>query len=176
VTIEIRRATADDADALHEVAAATFPLACPPDATPENIQAFIDEHLTRERFAGYLAEHERVLLLGLVDGVPSGYTMLVFAEPTDPDVAEAITTRPTVELSKLYTLAGSHGSGLGAALVEASVTEARTRGAAAMWLGVNGLNGRANRFYEKQGFVRVGEKRFLVGDRWEDDLVRERVL
>jgi hypothetical protein len=31
---------------------------------------------------------------------------------------------------------------------------------------------RANRFYEKQGFVRVGTKKFLVGQRYEDDFVR----
>ena len=53
---------------------------------------------------------------------------------------------------------------------------ARARGAAGVWLGVNEENARANRFYQKQGFALVGRKRFLVGDRWEDDFVREHVL
>ena len=37
-------------------------------------------------------------------------------------------------------------------------------------------NDRANRFYEKNGFVRVGTKQFLVGGKWEDDYVRELAL
>jgi diamine N-acetyltransferase len=45
-----------------------------------------------------------------------------------------------------------------------------------MWLGVNQENARANRFYEKNGFAQVGIKHFLVGDRLEDDYVRERAL
>jgi RimJ/RimL family protein N-acetyltransferase len=35
---------------------------------------------------------------------------------------------------------------------------------------------RAQRFYAKSGFARVGTKRFLVGDRFEDDYVYERPL
>jgi ribosomal protein S18 acetylase RimI-like enzyme len=45
-----------------------------------------------------------------------------------------------------------------------------------VWLGVNQLNARANRFYEKNGFAIVGEKKFLVGGKAEDDFVRERVF
>ena len=63
-------------------------------------------------------------------------------------------------------------AGLAAALVGASVEAARDRGARSVWLGVNQQNARANRFYEKQGFAQVGTKRFLVGERYEDDFVR----
>jgi RimJ/RimL family protein N-acetyltransferase len=35
---------------------------------------------------------------------------------------------------------------------------------------------RAQRFYEKSGFRRIGTKRFFVGDHWEDDFVFELVL
>ncbi len=102
--------------------------------------------------------------------------MLVTGEPTDADVAAAITTRPTAELSKCYVAPGHHGAGIAAALLEATVAEAVARGALAVWLGVNQENARAQRFYEKGGFVRVGVKRFLVGDRFEDDYVLERIL
>jgi len=105
-----------------------------------------------------------------------GYTMLVMGEPYDPDVAAAVTTRPTCELSKVYVHPDAHGAGIAAALVATTLAEARARGAAAVWLGVNQENARANRFYEKSGFALVGQKRFLVGDRFEDDNVREQVL
>ena len=165
-----------DAASLASVAAATFPLACPPDTTPESIAEFIALHLAESNFDAYLAAPDRELLLAESDGVVSGYTMLVYAEPTDPDVVDALTVRPTAELSKCYVLASSHGSGLAGQLMAASVEAARNRGAAGVWLGVNQHNAKANRFYEKNGFARVGTKRFLVGNRWEDDFVRELVL
>jgi diamine N-acetyltransferase len=127
-------------------------------------------------FDGYLADPERALFVAERDGELLGYTMLVMGEPGDPDVAAAITARPTAELSKVYVHPEAHGAGLAAELVAVTVAEASARGAAAVWLGVNNENARANRFYEKSGFSKVGTKRFLVGDRYEDDFVRERVL
>ena len=172
MTVDIRRAEANDAALLHELAAATFPLACPPDTAPEAIQSFIRDNLSVERFSAYLADDSRELFVASVDGVGAGYTMLVHGEPSDPDVAAVVTVYPTAELSKVYVLAGHHGSGVAAQLVRATVEAARSRGAASVWLGVNNLNAKANRFYAKQGFEQVGTKKFLVGDRWEDDFVR----
>ena len=172
----IRTAGTGDAATLATLAAATFPLACPPDARPEAVADFIARHLTESNFDAYLADPARQVLIAERDGVPSGYTMLVHGEPTDTDVIAAISVRPTAELSKCYLLQDTHGSGLAGELMTATVDAARIRGAAALWLGVNNQNAKANRFYEKHGFTIVGTKKFLVGKRWEDDFVRERVL
>jgi diamine N-acetyltransferase len=102
--------------------------------------------------------------------------MLVIADPTDSDVAASITLRPTSELSKLYVRPGHHGAGVSVALVDAAADAAHAAGRAGMWLGVNQENARANRFYEKSGFVRVGTKKFLLGETYENDFVRERPL
>jgi ribosomal protein S18 acetylase RimI-like enzyme len=162
----------DDAALLAAVAAETFPLACPPDALPEAIADFIARHLSLASFQGYLADAARALFLAEVAGEVAGYAMLVVGEPTDPDVSAAVSLRPTAELSKLYVRENHHGAGVAPALVAAAVAEATERGARSVWLGVNQQNVRANRFYEKQGFVRVGTKKFLVGQRYEDDFVR----
>lgn len=175
-SLVIRQATARDAAALHEVAAETFPLACPPHTTQEAIADFIATSLSQAAFEGYLADPRRLLFIAEQDDEVAGYTMLVFGEPTDPDVATAVTTRPTVELSKVYVRAAHHGTGLAAQLVETSVEASVSRGAHSIWLGVNQENVRANRFYSKRGFAQVGTKKFLVGDRYEDDFVRERLL
>ncbi|KQO96847.1 GNAT family N-acetyltransferase [Leifsonia sp. Leaf264] len=184
MTLTIRTATASDARSLADLAAATFALACPPHTTAEAIADFIATQLSSARFDDYLADPARVLLVAeqhaATDAASGrlavGYTMLVFAEPTDADVAAAIGIRPTVELSKFYTLASSHGTGVSGPLMAATLDVAAARGAAGAWLGVNQENARAIRFYEKNGFARVGTKHFLVGDRLEDDLVLERRL
>ena len=176
VSLVIRPALPADAATLAALAAATFPLACPPHTTEQAKADFIATHLSEHSFAGYLADAGRALYVAEVDGQPTGYTMVVFGEPADADVAAALTVRPTAEVSKLYVLPAQHGAGVASALMDAAVDTARARGAAGAWLGVNQENARANRFYEKSGFALVGTKQFLVGDRWEDDFVRERRL
>lgn len=172
----VRRAGIADAVVLHEVAAATFPLACPPGSTRENIEAFIRANLSVAAFDHHLADPARTIFLAEVDGAAAGYTMLVAEEPHDQDVVAAVLLRPTVELSKFYVVADQHGRGVAAALMAATVDEAGWRGAQSIWLGVNDRNDRANRFYQKSGFATVGTKRFRLGDGWESDFVRERVL
>ena len=171
-TVNVRPAGADDAPLLHRLAAATFALACPPGTTLEAIDDFIATHLSEQRFAHYLADPDRDLLVVEADGEALGYSMLLSGDPTDDDVLAVVHARPVTELSKFYLLQQAHGSGAAAALMTASVERARERGAAAVWLGVNQHNARANRFYAKSGFAEVGTKRFLVGGKWEDDFVR----
>jgi ribosomal protein S18 acetylase RimI-like enzyme len=161
---------------LARLAALTFPLACPPHTTDEAKAAHIARHLGEDSFARYLADGTRALFVAETDTDLVGYTMLVEGEPDDADVARVVITRPTAELSKVYVHPDHHGAGVAAALVAATVGEALARGAASVWLGVNQENERANRFYEKSGFALVGTKRFQVGDRFEDDFVRERII
>lgn len=168
----VRAATPADARLLHTLAAETFPLACPPDALPQAIADFIATNLSEESFAAYLADDARLLFIAEDGQAAVGYTMLVFGDPHDPDVAAVVHDRPTAELSKVYVLPQHHGAGTAGALVARSVDAARERGARSLWLGVNQQNARANRFYEKNGFALVGTKKFLVGQRYEDDYVR----
>ena len=91
-------------------------------------------------------------------------------------MAAAVTARPTIELSKMYVMPEQHGSGVAAALMDASLAAGRVAGAVSIWLGVNNENLRANRFYEKSGFALVGHKKFRLGHVDEDDYVREREL
>lgn len=176
MSFTIREAAPTDADSLAFVAAVTFPLACPPHTTREAAAGFVIKHLGPDSFADYLSDPDRVVLLAEDDGTPIGYTMVVFGQPSDPDVAAAVTIHPTSELSKCYVLPGYHGQGVSLRLMQASVDVARARGAVGMWLGVNEENERAQRFYAKSGFSKVGMKRFLVGETWEDDYVLERAL
>jgi ribosomal protein S18 acetylase RimI-like enzyme len=176
MTVTIRPATASDAGALAAVAAVTFPLACPPHTTEEAKAQFIASVLSEERFADYAGDELRAVLIAEENGEAVGYTMVNFGDPSDADVRAAIRIRPTAELSKCYVLPGHHGAGIATRLMEGSLDAAEARGAQGMWLGVNEENARAQRFYAKHGFERVGAKHFTVGDRIEDDWVMERAL
>jgi len=165
-----------DADELAELAAATFPLACPPSSPPAEVATFIADNLSRERFADYLADPSRTVLTARAGGRIIGYAMLIDGAGTDPDVARAVSLRPAVELSKLYVLADSHGAGVAAGLMDAAVRRAARAGARCVWLGVNQENRRAQRFYGKHGFAVAGTKTFSMGTHTEHDYVMLRPL
>ena len=174
MTLEVTSATAAELPELADVAAATFPLACPPSVTPENVAAFIAENLTQSHFAGYLADPDRLVLVARRDGRMIGYAMLVRGVPDDDSVQHAVTIRPAVEISKMYVLPDNHGGGVSAALMTEALNRAPDLDAKSLWLGVNQNNQRAQRFYAKHGFAINGTKTFRLGTRIESDYVMVR--
>jgi ribosomal protein S18 acetylase RimI-like enzyme len=176
MAIDVAAANEADLPELADVAARTFPLACPPSATPENIVAFIDENLSQARFRDYLVDPDRAVLAARDDGRIMGYVMLIRGVPDDDDVQRAVTVLPAVELSKMYVLPDGHGAGVSAALMAAALKQATDLDAKCVWLGVNQQNQRAQRFYAKHGFSINGTKTFQLGAGIENDYVMVRPL
>ena len=174
--MSISRALPADAHRLSALAIETFPLACPPGATRENIDLFCSTKLSPQAFESYLADSRIRVWCARRGDELAGYVMSVSGEPDDPVIAEAVKARPTVEISKIYVRASAHGSGIAQQLMSVAVEEAKAEGAHSICLGVNQQNERANAFYERNGFLVVGERRFQVGGSLEEDFVREKVL
>jgi ribosomal protein S18 acetylase RimI-like enzyme len=169
---DVRPAVETDVDQLAEVAALTFPLACPPWVSAGDIAACITATLSPQRFRAYLADPDRLVLAATESGRVIGYAMVV--RGADPDVASMIEPMPAVELSKMYVLPDHHGGGAAAALMEAGIAWAAEAGARVVWLGVNQNNHRARTFYRKHGFAVVGTRTFPVGAVLENDFVMVR--
>lgn len=168
VSVATDTALADD---LADIAAATFPLACPPHSSTTAIAAFIATNLASANFRDYLAAPDADVLVAQLDSRVVGYALVLHREPVDPDVAAAVIARPTSEVSKCYVLPEHHGEGVSHDLMAASIDAARARTSAVVWLGVNEENVRAQRFYAKMGFHAVGVKTFDLGGNIEHDLV-----
>jgi ribosomal protein S18 acetylase RimI-like enzyme len=176
MTETIRTATTRDAGKLAELAAVTFPLACPPGASQADIQAHLDRNLSEANFTEYLADANITILVLDDGGQLIGYTMLVAKRASDHDVATVLSALPSTELSKCYVHPDHHGKGAASRLIRASLANAADQGAAGVWLGVNSENARAIRFYEKTGFQQVGTKSFNLGNAVEHDFVMEHEL
>lgn len=176
--VTIRTAESSDAAALAELAATTFPLACPADSDADDVAAFVKHNLGSQAFVGYLADPRRVVFVAQ-EGATKGagrllaYTMLVDSPPSDPDVA-SVTEPDAVELSKCYAHPDTHGGGVAAQILRTSLDWVAGNGSRAVWLGVNSENGRARRFYGKHGFTIAGTRCFQLGSRGEHDYVMMR--
>lgn len=176
VPVQVTAATTAELSEVADVAARTFPLACPPSATPANVADFIATNLSRERFTAYLDDPSREVLVARTEHGIVGYAMLVDGVGDDEHVRRAVPILPARELSKMYVLPDSHGSGAAAALMTAALERSEGRGDSAVWLGVNQDNERAQRFYSKHGFLITGTKTFQLGDAVENDYVMLRRL
>lgn len=94
---------------------------------------------------GILEEGRMKVLTGWVEGRLMG--LLVFSEHRSG----------WTEIEAIHTLPESWGTGLGAAMLEFALEETNAEKGAGLW--AFWKNGRARRFYEKQGFSWTGETR-----------------
>ena len=74
-----------------------------------------------------------------------------------------------IELHQLYILGPWQGEGVAPVLMDWALYTARARGAGEVILSVYVDNHRARRFYERYGFVEIGQYTFMVGNQPDDD-------
>ena len=173
----VRTATEDEVDALAALAALTFPLACPPGHTPQNIADHIQSVLSAEKFLEYATANDFELLVATSSGGLAGYALVDFRPSEDSDVLVNLATAGSyAELSKLYVHPDFHGAGVAHSLRDAALDAMKQRTIETAWLTVNQLNDRANAFYEKSGFTILATKKYIVGDVVDDDFLRVRIL
>jgi ribosomal protein S18 acetylase RimI-like enzyme len=139
-------------------------------ATPHNIAAYLahaygpDGPLIRE-----LGDPERRVHLATDSGRIVGYTKLI--PPWLPDAEPG-----ALQLSQIYVASSHHGQGIAQVLMDWTIATARETGAPALLLTVWENNHRARRFYDRLGFVHIGDYGFPVGDQIDTDHIMRLAL
>ena len=82
------------AEVIAGVAAVTFPLACPPHCTGDDIAAFITNNFRPANFVRHMHNPESDLLIAREDDEVIGYSLIHHAPPANPDVTSVVTERP----------------------------------------------------------------------------------
>lgn len=170
-SLVIRRATSRDAARLSEFAYAAFHDTFAADNRAEDMAAY-----SREAFGEAVQRREIEdpavsMLLAERDGELTGYAMLRRGAP-EPGVPG----ENPIELARLYAGQRWIGAGIGAALMQRCLADARAGGHDTIWLGVWERNHRAMAFYHRFGFADVGSHAFQLGsDRQTDRLMARRV-
>ncbi|MGH9929436.1 MAG: GNAT family N-acetyltransferase [Pyrinomonadaceae bacterium] len=165
----IRRATVSDARLLAELGARTFSETFAADNKPEDIAAYLAACFSPERQAAELADHLSTFLIAEINGIAVGYAML------HAGVApKGVSGENPIEFVRFYVSREWHGQGIGEALMQACIDEARQEDFRTVWLGVWEHNGRARAFYRKWKFRDVGEHIFHLGADLQNDILMER--
>lgn len=157
-----------DAARLAELAARTFFEAFAADNNPDDMRQHLESSYTPALQLAEIRDAAIDTLLVRVDGgAPLAYAQLRAGHAADSVPAEG-----SIELWRFYVDAPWHGRGIAHKLMDAAKVRARRRGATKLWLGVWQRNARAQAFYVKQGFRKVGNHIFVVGsDPQTDDIL-----
>ena len=172
--LQIRPARPEDAEPLAALAAQSFRDAFGAENAAEDVDAYVFESFSTERLRAELLDDHNTFLLVFArepSAAPDGYAKLRRSEPD-----ASVTGRDPVELHRLYVDRGAIGSGVGAALMRASLEAARRDGRKTLWLGVWEKNLRAIAFYERWGFETVGKHVFRLGSDDQTDLIMQRAV
>jgi ribosomal protein S18 acetylase RimI-like enzyme len=169
--LNLRPATATDAAALAELARDAFVAAFGHLYRPEDLAAFLAEYRIPEKFRQHLADPPTLVEVAEEDGRLAAYCLIVRGHRFD-EQGEPHPERP-VFVSQLYCAPEMTGRGLGAALLEWAIAEARAWGADALQLSVFSENFGAQRFYQRYGFTKVADIDFWVGNHRDDEFLYE---
>jgi len=170
--IDYRSPTPADGPALDAMARQVWMETFEPFTSPANIAAYFTEAYGPDGKLIRDLTNPDVTFRIACDGA----AIVGYAKLTPPFLPDPVMTAGAVQLSQLYVAGSHHGSGIAQALMDWATDVARARGATAMLLTVYEANPRAIRFYEKRGFVHIGDYDFPVGDQIDRDLIMRLAL
>lgn len=165
----IRYATTADAALLAQIGAETFSDTFAAVNTAADMAAYLAGAFGPTIQADELADPQSAFLLAELDGETVGYARINWGEAP----ACVTATRP-LDIARFYARTRWLGAGVGAAMMQACLAEARHRQCDVIWLAVWEHNERAKAFYARWGFREVGEQVFVLGSDPQRDLVMQR--
>ena len=169
--MKLRPASPSDAAALAAFARDAFSAAFGHLYKPADLASFFAEYRSEQKYLGQIADPDVRVVLAEDEGHIVAYALLAmgtqFEERGEP--------RPQnpLFLSQLYCAQDQTRRGLGAALMDWVVEEARKCGADAIQLSVFSENFGAQKFYRRYGFEHVADIDFWVGNHRDDEFLYE---
>jgi ribosomal protein S18 acetylase RimI-like enzyme len=163
--IDYRPATAQDMSALSELGRTSFVDAFGHLYSAQNLNRFLEETYSLPVIERELANPLRLFRIAEQGGDMLGYCKLGLDVTLDHNPGG----RRVMELKQLYLRGVQTGSGIGANLMGWALDEAKARRFDDIILSVWSQNHRAQRFYSRYGFEKIGDTIFMVGDHRDEE-------
>ena len=165
----LRAATRADAAALSTLATEAFVAAFGHLYRREDLEAFLAEHRSAKTYREHLADPATRIRIAEIDDEPAGYAMIHWPSEF---ASESDAIRP-LALHQLYCAPAKTGRGIGAALMDWALSEAKALGCDAVQLSVWSGNFAAQRFYARYGFAKIADIGFMVGAQRDEEFLLE---
>lgn len=171
MSIKIRLATIDDSEILSKIARQSFyeAFADNPKNHPNDMKLYMDEAFSVETISSELVDEDNIYLIANLKNELAGYAKIRLNSRED-----CISEGKTIELCRLYALDKFIGKGIGKTLMQSYFELVKENNCEIAWLGVWEFNYKAQEFYKKFGFEKVGEHVFQLGNDPQIDWVMEK--
>lgn len=164
--INIHRITVDDTAVLSTMARQTFYDTFTGTCTEEDMQSFLEQHFSQNKLRTELSNVDNLYFFAEIEGLPVAY--LQFME--DYSGFPMMKKWKALELKRIYVLKEFYGKGIAQKLMDYILDYAKEKKYEVVWLGVWEHNTRAQKFYEKYGFVNSGyTHNFPIGNTPQTD-------
>lgn len=167
--MRIRRATVDDAKVLSDLASRTFTETFGYLYPVEDLSAFLADAYAVDKQRVILSHPDYAVWLLEDGGIAVGHAAAGPCGLPHEDVVKG-----DGELKRLYVLGSHQNGGWGGKLFAEAERWLLRDGPRTLWIGVWSENFGAQRFYERQGFLRVGGYKFAVGKTLDDEFILRR--
>lgn len=171
----IRPVNLSDADELaaplSELGAVTFTESFGHLYSAHDLAFFVKKNHSEAAYRQALADPEQFIWTAILDDGLIGYISLCPNHlPCEPQIPDSI------ELARLYVRASHHSQGIGQKLLDAAIGHIRGMGIGNVVLSVWSKNFGGHRFYGRNGFEKIGEYLFPVGEQLDQEwIMRKRM-
>ena len=165
--MQIRRAGTADSAILSKLACQTFYDTFTGTCTDEDMRSFLQQSFSEDALLRELQNENDLCFFVEENNVPIGYIRFMEDYSNFPFMNQW----KSLELKRIYILKEHHGKGIAQKLMDFFLDHARNQNYKAVWLGVWEHNSRAQKFYEKYGFVNSGYTHdFPIGNTPQTDI------
>lgn len=163
--------SAEDIKALQAIAKQTFTETFGSQNTAEDLAKFLNEEYDFDKLKAEVENPESFYYFYYFEDELAGYLKLnVGAAQTESDYPEAL------EIQRIYVLQKYQGKRIGLVMMQQALAIAEELKKPQVWLGVWENNFKAQAFYQKSGFKKVGSHDFILGDDRQTDHILLKTL
>lgn len=158
MNLSIRQANVSDVKIICALGVTTFYEAYFQQDDSGDLANYVLESFSQAQIEAEIIDTDSTFFIAELNGKAVGYAKL-----RENSTADCLKSENAVELHRIYILERAKGRGVGRELMNRCFEAARAKGYETLWLGVWEQNSAALKFYEKTGFVKVGELQFPYG-------------
>ncbi|WP_297817542.1 GNAT family N-acetyltransferase [uncultured Lactobacillus sp.] len=163
---EIKKVTSEDVKQLQEISRQTFKETFGEYNTEKDMAEFLDEAYDTKKLTKEIENPDSEFYFMMVQDQVAGYLKVNEKSAQTEQVADN-----ALEVERIYLKNDFQHQGLGLVLIKLAEEIAHKKNKTNMWLGVWEKNFNAQKFYQKDGFERVSQHTFVVGDDPQTDFI-----
>jgi ribosomal protein S18 acetylase RimI-like enzyme len=168
MSLRIEKVTAADAKLVTELSRKTFYDTFIEHNSEEDMMQFLDTYFIEPNIAEELSRPTNICYVAYDNNEAVGYANL-----RENNHAQ-LKSDSCLEIGRIYVVENTIGKGIGKLLMQQSLNTAIELNKEIIWLGVWEHNPRAIQFYQKWGFEKFGEHKFILGKDVQNDWLMKR--